>query len=83
MSVCLLLLVYSCRCIFPPTCTGQSAPRAKNCDGNPLPSARAISNCVHKAGSKMKFHDRYSGMIAQMGQFFAHDVALTGMSSRK
>ena len=62
---------------------GHSESRTKGTGGSPLPSPRAISNCIHKAGSRMKFHDRYSSMIIAFGQFFAHDVALTGMASSK
>ena len=31
----------------------------------------------------MLFHKRFTGMVAQMGQFMAHDLVLTGIASRK
>lgn len=42
--------------------------------GEPLPSAREISNYIHREGDVMEMDPVLSVMVMQWGQFLEHDI---------
>ncbi len=57
---------------------GLSAPRTIDSDGDPLPSARAISNAIAaQDGVSIPNDSRLSDWFWQWGQFIDHDMGLT------
>lgn len=42
--------------------------------GAPLPSAREISNLIHKQGDVMDMNPVLTVMVMQWGQFLEHDI---------
>jgi hypothetical protein len=57
--------------------TGIDAPRTLGLSGEELPSARVISNELHKADGLAPRNDKLTMMVMQWGQFLDHDVVAT------
>ncbi|KAK3611774.1 hypothetical protein CHS0354_014125 [Potamilus streckersoni] len=61
----------------------RSLPRCRGKNGKPLPNPRTVSNNIHKSlsGSTTQTNEA-SLMLFQWGQFIAHDIGLTPVSTR-
>ncbi|XP_069141012.1 chorion peroxidase-like [Argopecten irradians] len=60
---------------------GIDYPRVHSKAGKLLPSARLVSNIMHKAGECSLSSKHFTVMIMQFGQFIEHDVISTPMIS--
>ncbi|XP_060078550.1 peroxidase-like [Ylistrum balloti] len=60
---------------------GIDYPRVRSKAGKVLPSARLVSNIMHKAGECSLASKHFTVMIMQFGQFIEHDVISTPMIS--
>ena len=58
---------------------GIDTPRIRSVLGGYLPSARVISNVMHKSDCCPAFSDRLAVAVMQFGQFIEHDVISTPM----
>ncbi|XP_060597408.1 thyroid peroxidase-like [Ruditapes philippinarum] len=56
---------------------GIDAPRRFGVSGEELPSARAISNELHKTDGQSPRNDKLTMMVMQWGQFIDHDIVST------
>ncbi|XP_060583221.1 peroxidase-like [Ruditapes philippinarum] len=56
---------------------GIDAPRRFGVSGEELPSARVISNELHKADGQSPRNDKLTMMVMQWGQFIDHDIVST------
>uniref|UniRef100_A0A0N5ABK1 Chorion peroxidase n=1 Tax=Syphacia muris TaxID=451379 RepID=A0A0N5ABK1_9BILA len=66
------------RLLHPEYDDGFDSPRMTAKNGRQLPSARAVSNAVHKEAPV--FHVKYSHMLMQIGQLLDHDFAHSPIS---
>ena len=62
-------------------------PRTKSMDGQPLPSARRVSNVVHNSNNQVQVSARFTPYLTHFGQFLDHDISstpiMTGINVRK
>ncbi|KAH3719114.1 hypothetical protein DPMN_061945 [Dreissena polymorpha] len=56
---------------------GVDEPRRKDRLGNPLPSARLISNVVHSVDGLSPRDKDFTSMVMQWGQFIDHEFVST------
>lgn len=55
----------------------MDSPRVRDRLGNPLPSARVISNKVHKVKGTSPRNENRTMMVMQWGQFIDHEFVAT------
>ena len=60
--------------------TGVSSPRSTSLSGQPLKSAREISQALTITSDALEFQD-LTLMVMQWGQFLDHDITLTPLST--
>lgn len=63
-------MLYLCYISF----IGIEMPIQLDISGAPLPSAREISNLIHRQGDVMDMNAVLTVMVMQWGQFLEHDI---------
>ena len=56
---------------------GIDSPRKNGVLGKPLPSARVVSNKIHRPSGRTSFDPHLTVMHMSFGQFLDHDIVAT------